>query len=191
MMERIEKMRMSDDALDQVFRKARTYNTWLPKPVPEELLRQLYDTLKWGPTSANISPARFLFIRSTAAKERLRPALAPGNVEKTMAAPVTVIIAYDTTFYLQLPKLFPHNPNMKQRFESNPQLVEVTAQRNSTLQGAYLILAAWSIGLDCGPMSGFDNVKIDEECFAAGKPSFGRDEEFFPRSGLTKLCVAE
>src|SRR6266403_1968691 len=95
MMERIEKMRVSDDALDLVFRKARTYNTWLPKPVPEELPRQLYDTLKWGPTSANISPARFLFIRSTAAKERLRPSLAPGNVEKTMAAPVTVIIAYD------------------------------------------------------------------------------------------------
>jgi nitroreductase len=98
-MERIEKMRVSDDALDLVFRKARTYNAWLSKPVPDELLRQLYDTVKWGPTSANISPARFLFIRSTAAKERLRPSLAPGNVEKTMAAPVTVIIAYDLKFY--------------------------------------------------------------------------------------------
>src|SRR6516162_11029334 len=101
-MERIEKMRVSDDALDLVFRKARTYNAWLPKPVPEELLRQVYDT----PTSANISPARFVFIRSAAAKERLRPSLAPGNVEKTMAAPVTVIIAYDLKFYEKLPRLF-------------------------------------------------------------------------------------
>src|SRR5436853_4336835 len=153
MMERIEKMRASDDALDLVFRKARTYSTWLPKPVPEELLRQLYDTLKWGPTSANISPARFLFIRSTAAKERLRPSLAPGNVEKTMAAPVTVIIAYDLKFYDQLPTLFPHSPAMKQLYESNAQLVEVTAKRNSSLQGAYLILAARALGLDCGLMS--------------------------------------
>src|SRR5580693_1415088 len=107
MMKRIEKMRVSDDALDLVFRKACTYNAWLPRPVPEELLRQLYDTLKWGPTSANISPARFSFIRSTAAKERLRPSLAPGNVEKTMAAPVTVIIAWDTEFHEKLPKRFP------------------------------------------------------------------------------------
>ena len=97
-MQSVEKMRASDDALDLVFRKARTYNAWLPKPVPEELLRQLYDTLKWGPTSANTSPARFVFIRSTAAKERLRPSLAPGNVEKTMGAPVTVIVGYDLKF---------------------------------------------------------------------------------------------
>src|ERR1700758_530823 len=110
MMERIEKMRVSDDALDLVFRKARTYNAWLPKPVPEELLRQLYDTLKWGPTSANNSPARFVFIRSTAAKERLRPSLAPGNVQKTMAAPVTVIIAYDLKFYTSCPGCFHTTP---------------------------------------------------------------------------------
>jgi 3-hydroxypropanoate dehydrogenase len=110
MMERIEKTRASDDAFDLVFRKARTYNAWLPKPVPDELLQQLYDTLKWGPTSANMCPARFLFIRSTAAKERLRPSLAPGNVEKTMAAPVTVIIAYDLKFSTSCPGCFPTTP---------------------------------------------------------------------------------
>ena len=103
-------MRVSDDALDLVFRKARTYNAWLPKPVPDDLLRQLYDTLKWGPTSANISPARFVFIRSKAAKERLRPSLAPGNVEKTMSAPVTVIIAYDLKFYDRCPGCFHTTP---------------------------------------------------------------------------------
>src|SRR5579863_2664682 len=180
MMERIEKMRVSDDALDLVFRKARTYNTWLPKPVPEELLRQLYDTLKWGLTSSNISPGRFVFIRSTAAKERLRPSLAPGNVEKTMAAPVTVIIACDPKFYDKLPRLFPHYPAMRDMFVDNPQLIQETALRNSTLQGAYMILAARALGLDCGPMSGFDNAKVDEEFFASGKPCFGCDEEFFP-----------
>ena len=140
MMERIEKMRVSDDALDLVFRKARTYNAWLPRPVPDDLLRQLYDTLKWGPTSANISPARFVFIRSKAAKERLRPSLAPGNVEKTMAAPVTVIIAYDLKFYDKLPRLFPHSPAMRDMFVNNPQVIQETALRNSTLQGAHMIL---------------------------------------------------
>ena len=120
MTERIEKMRVSDDALDLVFRKARTYSGWLPKPVPEELLRQLYDTLKWGPTSANNSPARFVFIRSTAAKERLRPSLAAGNVQKTMAAPVTVIVAYDLKFYDKLPRLFPHYPAMRNMYVDNP-----------------------------------------------------------------------
>src|ERR1700758_1970179 len=183
-MERVEKMRVSDDALDLVFRKARTYSGWLPKPVPEELLRQLYDPLKWGPTSANNSPARFVFIRSTAAKERLRPSLAPGNVEKTMAAPVTVIVAYDLRFYKKLPKLFPHNPGMRDLFVANPALVEVTARRNSSLQGAYLILAARSLGLDCGPMSGFDNAKLDEEFFGAGKESDIPYEEFFPEGHL-------
>ena len=129
-MERVEKMRVSDDALDLMFRKARTYNAWLPKPVPDELLRQLYDTLKWGPTSANICPARFVFIRSTAAKERLRPSLAPGNVEKTMAAPVAVI---DLKFYDKLPRLFPHYPAMRHTFVNNPQMIQETALRNSTL----------------------------------------------------------
>src|SRR6516225_26757 len=121
-MERVEKMRVSDDALDLVFRKARTYNAWLPKPVPDELLRELYDALKWGPTSANISPARFLFLCSPAAKERLRPSLTPGNVGKTMAAPVTVIVAYDLKFYDTLPRLFPHNPAMREMFADSPEM---------------------------------------------------------------------
>src|SRR6516225_7999221 len=168
-MEKIEKTRVSNEALDAVFRNARTYNAWLPKPVPDELLRELYDTLKWGPTSANISPARFLFLRSAAAKERLRPSLAPGNVEKTMAAPVTVIVAYDLRFYEKLTKLFPHSPGMAKLFAENPQLVEATAQRNSSLEGAYMIIAARALGLDCGPMSGFDNARLDEEFFSAGK----------------------
>lgn len=124
-------------------------------------------------------PARFLFLRSPAAKERLRPALAAGNVEKTMTAPVTVIVAYDLRFYDKLPKLFPHNPAMRNHFANNPQLVEQTAKRNSSLQGGYLILAARALGLDCGPMSGFDNAKVDEEFFAAGKCE-DCGEEFFP-----------
>jgi 3-hydroxypropanoate dehydrogenase len=176
--EMIEKMRVSDDALDLVFRKARTHSAWLPKPVPDELLRELYDTLKWGPTSANISPARFIFLRS-AAKERLLPSLAPGNVEKTMAAPVTVIVAYDLKFYDKLPRLFPHYPAMRDMFANNPQLIEETALRNSSLQGAYLIIAARALGLDCGPMSGVDNTKLDEEFFAAGKCEECA-QEFFP-----------
>jgi 3-hydroxypropanoate dehydrogenase len=171
---------VSDDALDQIFRNARTYNGWLDKPVTDETLRQLYGLLKLGPTSANSSPARFLFLRSPQAKERLRPALAPGNVAKTMAAPVTVVIAYDLRFYEKLPKLFPHKPAMRELYAANPQLVEETARRNSSLQGAYLIIAARSLGLDCGPMSGFDNAKLDEEFFGAGKESEGGEQEFFP-----------
>jgi 3-hydroxypropanoate dehydrogenase len=135
--------------------------------------------LKWAPTSANSAPARFVFLRTTEAKERLRPALAPLNVDKTMAAPVTVIVAYDMKFYQQLPKLFPQNPGMAKLFESNPDMVETTARRNSSLQGAYMIMAARALGLDCGPMSGFDHAKVDEEFFAAGQPCFGCDQEFF------------
>ena len=171
---------IADAAMDTLFREARTYSAWQDRPVTDQTLRDLYDLLKWAPTSANAAPARFAFLRSTEAKERLRPALAPLNVEKTMSAPVTVIVAYDLKFYDQLPKLFPHSPGMKQLFESNPELVEATAKRNSSLQGAYLILAARALGLDCGPMSGFDHAKVDEEFFAAGKPCFGCDQEFFP-----------
>jgi 3-hydroxypropanoate dehydrogenase len=176
--------------IEQLFRTARTYTAWLDRPMTDETLRNLYEVMKWGPTSANTSPARFIFVRSRQAKERLRPALAPGNVDKTMAAPVTVIIAYDLRFYEKLPKLFPHNPAMRGLFAQNPQLVEVTAKRNSTLQGAYLIMAARALGLDCGPMSGFDNAKLDEEFFGTGKDCGGCDEEFFP-SGHVKsnfLC---
>jgi len=171
--------RMNDDVLDALFRKAHTHSTWLPKPVPDALLHELYDAVKWGPTSANCSPARFVFLRSAAAKERLRPALAAGNVAKTMAAPVTVIVAYDLKFYDKLQKLFPHNPAMRDNFANNPQLIEETARRNSALQGAYLILAARAVGLDCGPMSGFDNAKVDEEFFTAGKCQ-DCEQEFFP-----------
>jgi len=171
---------LSDEALDQLFREARTYNAWLDKPVTDDTLRQVYDLMKWGPTSANSCPARFVFLRSRQAKDRLRPALAPGNVEKTMTAPVTAIVAYDLLFYEKLPRLFPHSPAMRNLFAGNPQLVEVTAKRNSSLQGAYLMLAARAMGLDCGPMSGFDNAKVDEEFFGAGKECDGCDQEFFP-----------
>ena len=171
---------IADAAMDTLFREARTYSAWQDRPVTDQTLRDLYDLLKWAPTSANAAPARFAFLRTKEAKERLRPALAPLNVEKTMTAPVTVIIAYDLNFYEQLPKLFPHSPGMRQLFESNPELIEATAKRNSSLQGAYLIMAARALGVDCGPMSGFDPAKVDEEFFAAGKPCFGCDQEFFP-----------
>ena len=171
---------IDDAALDTLFREARTHTKWQPRPVSDQTLRDLYDVLKLAPTSANASPARFAFLRSKEAKERLRPALAPLNVEKTMNAPVTVIIAYDLKFYEQLPKLFPHSPGMAALYMSNPELADATAKRNSSLQGAYLIMAARALGLDCGPMSGFDQAKVDEEFFAAGKPCFGCDQEFFP-----------
>src|ERR1700693_1414793 len=171
---------IDDSALDKLFREARTYRTWQSRPVADQTLRDLYDLVKWAPTSANAAPARFAFLRSTEAKERLRPALAPLTVEKTMTAPLTVIVAYDLKFYEQLPKLFPQNPGMAKLFESSPELVEATAKRNSSLQGAYLIMAARALGLDCGPMSGFDHAKVDEEFFAAGKPCFGCEQEFFP-----------
>ena len=171
---------LGDDAVDQLFREARTYNAWLDRPVTDHTLQRLYDLMKWGPTSANGSPARFIFLRSQEAKERLRPILAPGNVEKTMTAPVTVIIAYDLLFYEKLRKLFPHSPAMRDLFAANPQLIEVTAKRNSSLQGAYLIIAARALGLDCGPMSGFDNARLDEEFFGAGKECEGCEQEFFP-----------
>ena len=170
---------LSEEGLNLLFREARTHNGWLDKPISEDTLRQLHEVMKWGPTSANGCPGRFLFIRSREAKERLRPALAPGNVDKTMAAPVTVIIAYDLKFYEKLPKLFPHNPEMGNYFAANPQLVEITARRSSSLQGAYLILAARALGLDCGPMSGFDNAKVDE-AFCGLTECRGAEQEFFP-----------
>jgi len=181
---------LDDSALDALFREARTYSKWLPRPVADETLRDLYDLLKWAPTSANGAPARFAFLRTKDAKERLRPALAPLNVQKTMSAPVTVIVAYDMKFYERLPTLFPHSPGMVGHFQSNPELVASTARRNSSLQGAYLIMAARAIGLDCGPLSGFDQTKVDEEFFAAGKPCFGCDQEFFPEGHVKSnfLC---
>jgi 3-hydroxypropanoate dehydrogenase len=183
-------MTIDAPALDQLFRAARTHSAWLDKPVPDQTLRDLYDLLKWPPTSANTNPARFVFLRSQRAKERLRPALAPGNVDKVMTAPVTVIVAYDLLFFKKLPVLFPHAPAMRDLFEANPQLVETTARRNSSLQGAYLMLAARSLGLDCGPLSGFDNAKVDAEFFDAGRECEGCDQEFLPEGHVRSnfLC---
>ena len=174
--------RLDDTALDLLFRKARTHNVWLPKPVSDDTLRELYELMKWGPTSVNSCPARILFLRTPEARQRLLPALSPGNVEKTMSAPVTAIVAYDGRFYEQLPKLFPHT-DARAWFVDTPELAEVTARRNCSLQGAYLMLAARSLGLDCGPMSGFDAAKVDHEFFprsAAGEPDIA--QEFFPDS---------
>jgi 3-hydroxypropanoate dehydrogenase len=181
---------LHDQALDQIFRQARTHSAWLDKPVTDETLQQLYDLMKWGPTSANTSPARFLFLRTPEAKQKLLPALSPGNVEKTMKAPVTAIIGCDLRFHDKLAKLFPHNPKMRDLFLSNPVLTEVTAKRNSSLQGAYLIIAARALGLDCGPMSGFDNAKVDHEFFGAGREEHGYDQEFFPTTHVRSnfLC---
>ena len=183
-------MKLNDDGLDLLFRTARTHSNWLDRPVSDETLRALYDLMKWGPTSANSCPARIVFVRTPAGKARLRPALAPANVEKVMTAPVTAIVAFDLQFYGKLPRLFPHNPAMRDRFAAAPDLVEVTARRNSTLQGAYLMMAARSIGLDCGPLSGFDNAKVDEEFFGAARPCDGCDQEFFPEGHVKSnfLC---
>ena len=138
---------LNDEALDQLFREARTHNAWLDRPVSDEVLRRLYDLMKWGPTSANMSPARILFLRTREAKERLRPALMAGNVDKTMAAPVTAIIAYDELFYEKLPKLFPQNPGIRDYFANSPDLAAIHAFRNGSLQGGYFIFAARSLGL--------------------------------------------
>lgn len=155
---------ISDEALDQLFRSARSQNKWLPTPVSPTLLHALYDLLRMGPTSANCSPARFVFVTTDAGRERLKPHLSPGNVAKVMTAPVTVIIGYDLKFYDKLPQLFPHT-DARSWFVGNEQLIQTTAFRNGTLQGAYLMLAARSLGLDCGPMSGFNNAAVDEEFF--------------------------
>lgn len=155
-------------AFDQLFRQARTHNAWLDQPVSEDQLRALYSLMKWGPTSANCSPARLVFVTSTEAKARLKPALLPGNVDKTMAAPVTAIIGMDLDFPEALPRLFPH-ADARSWFVGNQALIEATAFRNSSLQGAYLMLAARSLGLDCGPMSGFDAAMVEEEFFPGGR----------------------
>jgi 3-hydroxypropanoate dehydrogenase len=156
---------LPDACLDQLFREARTNSAWRDKDVPDTLLHAIVDLLKLGPTSANCSPARFLFVKSRAAKERLKPHLSEGNAEKTMKAPVCTIIGYDLDFYEHLPALFPHT-DAKSWFEGKPKKIEETAFRNGTLQGAYLIMAARALGLDCGPMSGFDNDGVDRAFFA-------------------------
>lgn len=160
---------LDDAALDILFRNARTQNGWLPTPVSDAELRAIYDVMKWGPTSANCCPARLIFLRTPEAKARLLPALSPGNVDKTKAAPVTALIGYDTRFYELLPKLFAHRPDMVDTFKNHPTLSQTTAFRNSTLQGAYFMLAARAVGLDVGGMSGFDNAKVDAEFFPDGR----------------------
>jgi 3-hydroxypropanoate dehydrogenase len=150
--------------LDLVFNAARTHSAWQDRPVSEELLRHIWDLAKMGPTSANCMPARIVFVVSAEAKSRLKPCLAEGNIEKTMAAPATAIIGYDLAFYEKLPELFPHT-DARAWFVGNNALIETTAFRNGTLQGAYFIMAARAMGLDCGPMSGFDNAKVDAAFF--------------------------
>jgi len=181
--------KIPSDTLDQLFRQARTHSAWLPKRVPVEVLREVYELARWGPTSANSTPARFVFLESATAKARLVPALSPGNVEKTKAAPVTVIVAWDTEFYERLPQLFPQ-ADMRSYFVGKPPLIDETALRNGSLQGGYFILAARALGLDCGPMSGFDAAKVNAEFFPDGKwkanflcnLGYGDRSKLFPRN---------
>ena len=156
---------LSDHALDLLFRKARTHNSWQDEDVSDVMIHAIYDLMKMGPTSANCCPARFVFVKSDAAKQRLKPHLMEGNVEKTMSAPVTVLIANDLEFYEHLPQLFPHNQDAKNWFAGKEGFIKDTAMRNGTLQGAYFMLAARALGFDCGPMSGFNKKGVKEEFF--------------------------
>jgi 3-hydroxypropanoate dehydrogenase len=190
---------LSDEGLDLIFRQARTHSVWLEKPVDDELLRRVYDLAKMGPTSANMCPLRIVFVKSREAKEKLRPCLDAGNVDKTMSAPVTALLGMDVRFYEELPKLFPH-ADAKAWFKDLPEnVLETLALRNSSLQGAYFMLAARSLGLDCGPMSGFNNAKADAAFFAGTtvKSNFlcnlghGDASKLFPRSprlGFEEAC---
>jgi 3-hydroxypropanoate dehydrogenase len=181
--------RLDDPSLDRIFRAARTRNGWGPEPVSEALLREVYDLAKWGPTAANSTPARFVFVTTPEAKEKLGSVASGSNAAKIKIAPATVVIGYDLDFAATLPKLFPHVPGMKDAF-ADPVVTEQTAFRNSTLQGAYLIIAARSLGLDCGPMSGFNNAKVEAAFFAGTtvKSNFicslghGDASKLFPRS---------
>jgi len=157
---------LDQNALDQLFLTARSHNAWQSRPVPDELLQRLYNTFRMGPTSANCCPARIVFVKSTEAKEKLMPALSEGNRAKSMAAPITAIIAYDMKFYEKMEQLFPHVPGVRGWFDKDEQTAFTAAFRNGTLQGAYLIIAARALGLDCGPMSGFDNAMVDQLFFA-------------------------
>ena len=160
---------LPDTALAQIFRSARTHNRFKSDPIPDSLIHQLYELWKWGPTSMNCQPARVVFVRSAQAKEKLKAALSPGNVDKTMAAPVTAIIASDTQFFDNLPTQFPAMPAARDLFAGNAQLASDTAFRNSSLQAAYLIMAARSLGLACGPMSGFNPAAVNEAFFPDGR----------------------
>jgi 3-hydroxypropanoate dehydrogenase len=190
---------MDDAAQDALFRRARSHNGWLDREVSEAQIHQLYKLARWGPTSVNASPARFLFLRTPQARERLRPHLAAGNVDKALSAPVVVVVGYDLDFHKKIPQLFPHRPEAGAAFDG-PQLqahAEQTAFRNGTLQGAYLMLAARALGLDCGPMSGFDAQGVDAEFWSGTrvKTNFlcglghGDPSRLFPR--LPRLAFAE
>ncbi len=180
---------LNDEGLDLVFRVARTHNDWRDQDVSDAVLEAVYDLASMGPTSANCSPMRLVFVRSKAAKECLLPALLEANKAKMMAAPITVIVGYDSEFYDRLPELFPH-ADARSWFVGNDQLIEQTAFRNGTLQGAYLIVAARALGLDCGPMSGFDNAEVDRLFFPGGRVKsnflcnlgYGDPSALFPRS---------
>ncbi|WP_338844969.1 malonic semialdehyde reductase [Massilia sp. W12] len=181
---------MSDTvSLDQLFSAARTHNAWQAREVPDSLLQQLYELMKWGPTSANCSPARIVFVKSPAQKEKLLACMSPGNLDKTRTAPVTAIIGMDMAFYDQLPQLFPH-ADARSWFADNHELIQATAFRNSSLQGGYFIMAARALGLDCGPMSGFDADKVNQTFFADTQIKanfvcnlgYGDAEKLFPRS---------
>jgi 3-hydroxypropanoate dehydrogenase len=190
-------MTLSDDVLDLLFRNARTHNGWQAKPVEDALLKQLVELVLLGPTSANSSPGRFVFVKSPEAKEKLRPALSAGNLEKTMAAPVAVIVGMDMDFYEHLPKLFPH-ADARSWFAGNDKVIADTAFRNATLQGGYLIMAARTLGLDTGAMSGFDAAKVDAAFFAGttAKANFlinlghGDPSKLFARSPRFKFDEA-
>jgi 3-hydroxypropanoate dehydrogenase len=160
-------MSLSTDALDCIFRTARTHRAWTARPVTDETLRAIHELMKWGPTSSNSCPARIAFVRSPEAKERLRPALDAGNVAQTMAAPATAIVAYDLEFHDRLPLLAPHY-DARSAFVGKPELIRTTAYQSGTLQGAYLIIAARALGLDCGPMGGFDSAQVDATFFPEG-----------------------
>jgi len=182
-------MKIDAAALDQLFRNARTHNGWQDKPVADSLLVELHDLMKWGPTSANCWPLRVVYVKSPAAKARLMPLLMEGNRAKTEAAPVTALLGMDMAFYEELPRLFPHT-DAKAWFVGNDALIEATAFRNSSLPGAYFMLAARALGLDCGAMSGFDAAKVDAEFFAGTNVKtnficnlgYGDPAQLFPRS---------
>lgn len=183
-------MSIPQSAIDQLFNNARTANGFLDKPVPLSLVQQIYDIAKMGSTSMNGQPARYVILQTPQAKERLLPALSPGNVDKSRSAPVVVIVATDNQFYENMPELFPNNPNAKGLFEGNAALAAGTATRNSTLSGAYFMVAARALGLDCGPMSGFDAAKVNAEFFPDGRCSvnfilnlgYGDNSKLFPRN---------
>ena len=181
---------VSKEATDQIFTNARTHSAWHNQPVTIDTLHRIYDLFKWAPTSANSSPARIVFVTSPEEKAKLLTCVDAGNVQKTREAPVCAIIAYDLEFYEKLPQLFPHAPDARSWFASNQTLIETTAFRNSSLQGAYLMLAARSLGLDCGPMSGFNPAKVDAAFFAGTRwksnflcnLGYGDASKLFPRS---------